>query len=870
MNLTKCYCTSGQPDCDYNTRQVTCKPGQNFCFLMLKHTDNIIKVPHLQGCWYEHSINDSLMKPNVCYNISSSGAYMSCLCKGDFCNVPTIEVHLGHDVLINPDIHNQTLESPPTPIGPNPIDSIVKNPTLFYAISLPLFVLLLLIFVFIFLLCRRYRNNVNTLGASAIGGSGSSSKPKSFLSCQNLFPTLKICFTCKQSKKDDRQFNSNGGVICRFCPLNATPCAFCGKGFMTAIDGGSSMPQLVHPILGGGWLAEGEIEELSKICTKVKRCSRGRFGEVWLGHMVKVRNDDSGGNTESNPREVAIKVFPEAERKSWETELELYRLPRLKHPNILHFIGIDKITRDPSEERDDQDRSSGSECGSLTEYWLVTDYLAHGSVYDYIHSNVLSWGQMLWIAMGMARGLSYLHTELPCTATQYPKPSIAHRDFKSRNVLLKADLTPCISDLGLATRLETGRGFGDAHLQVGTARYMAPEVLDGAIQFTRDAFLRIDVYALGLVIWELMTRARPSGYPIKSDEEGMGENGFPPYMAPFEAELGPNPSMDKLQHYVAKLRNRPQPFPWWENDQAFLQLWETVQDSWDHDAEARITAGCIAGRIQNLSQRYPLSSDDPAHYLLFLASPAPLINTSGASTVVSTASSFEAPGSSSASSPHSSPIAPNPEVVPLLPTSNPPNERSTCGSSIEMFEPMITTPEESVDMDIVSSDPSDSKNAKIEEQENAIGSLRNEAVRRKERLIELRKQTLNKGLPGSGLLLQQEGDLPKPIFRNYNPISDDLKDGLLPERTMINLEVRVADQLEAAKAEAVVDEVNLFNLAPRKPDWDLKRGVEKKLKRLERRTQRVIAELIRERLKAEENSMATVEGPPVSKDTIVG
>lgn len=183
---------------------------------------------------------------------------------------------------------------------------------------------------------------------------------------------------------------------------------------------------------------------------------------------------------------------------------------------------------------------------------------------------------------------------------------------------------------------------------------------------------------------------------------------------------------------------------------------------------------------------------------------------------------------------------------------------------------MITTLEESVDMDIASNVPSDVKNAKIEEQENAIGSLRSEAVRRKERLVELRKQTLNKGLPGTGLLLKQEGGLPKPIFRNYNPISDDLKDGLLPERTMINLEVRVADQLEAAKTEDVVDEVNLFSLAPRKPDWDLKRGVEKKLKRLERRTQRVIAELIRERLKAEGNSMSTVEGPTVSQDIIIG
>lgn len=42
--------------------------------------------------------------------------------------------------------------------------------------------------------------------------------------------------------------------------------------------------------------------------------------------------------------------------------------------------------------------------------------------------------------------------------------------------------------------------------QVGTRRYMAPEVLDGAINFQRDSFLRIDMYAFGLVLWELAAR----------------------------------------------------------------------------------------------------------------------------------------------------------------------------------------------------------------------------------------------------------------------------------------------------------------------------------------------------------------------------
>ena len=43
-------------------------------------------------------------------------------------------------------------------------------------------------------------------------------------------------------------------------------------------------------------------------------------------------------------------------------------------------------------------------------------------------------------------------------------------------------------------------------LQVGTRRYMAPEVLEGAINFQRDSFLRIDMYAMGLVLWELTAR----------------------------------------------------------------------------------------------------------------------------------------------------------------------------------------------------------------------------------------------------------------------------------------------------------------------------------------------------------------------------
>jgi len=59
----------------------------------------------------------------------------------------------------------------------------------------------------------------------------------------------------------------------------------------------------------------------------------------------------------------------------------------------------------------------------------------------------------------------------------------------------------------------------------------------------------------------------------------------------------------------------------------------------------------------------------------------------------------------------------------------------------------------------------------------------------------------------------------------------------------------VEDQLSLLQQPMVIDEIDISNLAPRKPDWDLKRDASKKLERLERRTQKAIAELIRERLK---------------------
>lgn len=74
--------------------------------------------------------------------------------------------------------------------------------------------------------------------------------------------------------------------------------------------------------------------------------------------------------------------------------------------------------------------------------------------------------------------------------------------------------TCCIGDLGLAVRYDTASNEVDIPLnnRVGTKRYMAPEALDDSMNLNHfDSFKRADVYAMGLVFWEVARRTNIGG-----------------------------------------------------------------------------------------------------------------------------------------------------------------------------------------------------------------------------------------------------------------------------------------------------------------------------------------------------------------------
>ncbi|XP_071001081.1 activin receptor type-2A-like isoform X1 [Oncorhynchus clarkii lewisi] len=286
--------------------------------------------------------------------------------------------------------------------------------------------------------------------------------------------------------------------------------------------------------------------------------ARGRFGCVWKAQLL---NDY-----------VAVKIFPIQDKQSWHNEYEIYNLSGMRHDNLLHFLGAEK-------------RGTNMDI----ELWLITAYHEKGSLTDYLKANVLSWNELCHIAQTMSRGLAYLHEDIPGLKDGH-KPAIAHRDIKSKNILLKSNLTACIADFGLAQRFEAGKSAGDTHGQVGTRRYMAPEVLEGAINFQRDSFLRIDMYALGLVLWELAARCKAADGPV--DE----------YMLPFEEEIGQHPSLEDMQEVVVHKKLRPTLRECWQKHAGLTMLCETIEECWDHEAEARLSAGCVEERVVQMQR----------------------------------------------------------------------------------------------------------------------------------------------------------------------------------------------------------------------------------------------------------------------------
>ncbi|KAI0723750.1 mRNA splicing factor, partial [Cerioporus squamosus] len=142
-------------------------------------------------------------------------------------------------------------------------------------------------------------------------------------------------------------------------------------------------------------------------------------------------------------------------------------------------------------------------------------------------------------------------------------------------------------------------------------------------------------------------------------------------------------------------------------------------------------------------------------------------------------------------------------------------------------------------------------------------SLADASDARKARLIALRKRK-------AGEAVDEASAEAEPVIkhRSFDPETRTLKkrtnahdeDVEMEEDTVEHRVEGLAEKIIAEDAERRAQDLDLFNIAPKRPNWDLKRELDKKLAKLERKTQESIHTLIRQRLAAQKGQSDDIVG----------
>lgn len=308
----------------------------------------------------------------------------------------------------------------------------------------------------------------------------------------------------------------------------------------------------------------GHLLECKTISQEIKmnvQIGRGRYGEVWLGRW--------------RDKDVAVKKFAFCDKESWKREREIYETSMLRNDYILTYLAADMYEHGYS---------------TCIEMWMVTDFHPHGSLFDYLNQHSLSEYEMITFARTTASGLSFLHTELRTRDSL--KPCIAHRDIKSRNILVKSDMSCCIADFGLAVRHDTVKNMIDIapNSKQGTKRYMSPEVLDETIDIDNFAsFKQSDMYSFGLVLWEMLRRCAVNG-------ECMD------YQLPYYDKVPGDPSIKEMKNLVVDQQYRPELRSLWlDCSEACSTMTSVIAECWHPVPEARLSAKRVAKNLGSVA-----------------------------------------------------------------------------------------------------------------------------------------------------------------------------------------------------------------------------------------------------------------------------
>ena len=174
---------------------------------------------------------------------------------------------------------------------------------------------------------------------------------------------------------------------------------------------------------------------------------------------------------------------------------------------------------------------------------------------------------------------------------------------------MKDDLTCCIADFGLAVKntqdgkIDFGPNQNQNRLQkapnprVGTRRYMAPEVLNQTISMDDfGAFQRADVYAVGLLIWEIANVMTDNpGFILEKRIlcqifflKNLIQDELKEYEPPFYYMVSADPQFEEMEVLICHQKVRPAQNPTWQRCKIMSKLSKLQTECWNENSEARL------------------------------------------------------------------------------------------------------------------------------------------------------------------------------------------------------------------------------------------------------------------------------------------
>ncbi|XP_062176987.1 rust resistance kinase Lr10-like isoform X2 [Alnus glutinosa] len=210
------------------------------------------------------------------------------------------------------------------------------------------------------------------------------------------------------------------------------------------------------------------VIEIKKMTKSFKdKVGEGGYGTVYKGTL-------------RSGRFVAIKMLGKSKANGQDFINEVATIGRIHHVNVVQLIGF---------------------CVQGSSRALVYEFMPKGSLNQYIfspeESDVLSYKKIYGIAIGIARGIEYLHRGC--------EMQILHFDIKPHNILLDENFTPKISDFGLAKLYPVDNSIVSLTAARGTLGYMAPELFYkniGGVSY------KSDVYSFGMLLMEMTSKRK--------------------------------------------------------------------------------------------------------------------------------------------------------------------------------------------------------------------------------------------------------------------------------------------------------------------------------------------------------------------------